>query len=38
VAVSGFAPMGYGVQLRFSDGHDKGVFPWAYLAEIAQRP
>jgi DUF971 family protein len=28
-------PMGYGVQLRFSDGHDRGIFPWAYLAELA---
>lgn len=28
-------PMGYGVQLRFSDGHERGIFPWAYLAELA---
>ena len=24
-----------GVQLRFSDGHDHGVFPWSYLRELA---
>ncbi|WP_458127971.1 DUF971 domain-containing protein [Pseudomonas sp. Z2-11] len=23
---------GYGVQLVFSDGHERGIFPWAYLA------
>jgi DUF971 family protein len=25
----------YAVQLAFSDGHDRGIFPWAYLNEIA---
>lgn len=25
----------YGVQLRFSDGHDHGVFAWSYLRELA---
>lgn len=29
------SPMGYGVQLHFSDGHNRGVFPWSYLLEIA---
>lgn len=28
---------GYGVQLVFSDGHARGIFPWAYLASLAQR-
>lgn len=23
---------GYGIQLVFSDGHERGIFPWAYLA------
>lgn len=27
--------MGYGVQLVFSDGHDRGVYPWRYLRELA---
>lgn len=34
-SLQGFAqamvPMGYGVQLVFSDGHDRGIFPWAWL-------
>jgi DUF971 family protein len=25
---------GYGVQLVFSDGHERGIFPWAYLAGL----
>jgi DUF971 family protein len=30
-------PIGnYAVRLAFSDGHDRGIFPWAYLAEIAE--
>jgi DUF971 family protein len=24
-------PMGYGVQLAFSDGHARGIYPWGYL-------
>lgn len=26
---------GYGVQLHFSDGHDRGIYPWPYLRELA---
>jgi DUF971 family protein len=26
---------GYGLQLIFSDGHDRGIFPWPYLAQLA---
>lgn len=25
-----------GLQLFFSDGHQRGIYPWAYLREIAQ--
>ncbi|NUU36092.1 gamma-butyrobetaine hydroxylase-like domain-containing protein [Pseudomonas sp. C2B4] len=25
---------GYGVQLVFSDGHERGIYPWAYLAQL----
>jgi len=25
-------PQGYGLQLVFSDGHERGIYPWAYLA------
>lgn len=35
VTVLAASPMGYGLQLHFSDGHNRGVFPWSYLAEIA---
>lgn len=28
-------PMGYGVQMVFSDGHDRGIYPWSYLRELA---
>ena len=24
----------YGVQLIFSDGHDRGIYPWPYLREL----
>ncbi|QVM91620.1 DUF971 domain-containing protein [Pseudomonas entomophila] len=24
-------PQGYGLQLVFSDGHERGIFPWSYL-------
>ncbi|HUX82704.1 MAG TPA: DUF971 domain-containing protein [Halothiobacillus sp.] len=26
---------GYGVQIIFQDGHDRGIYPWAYLRELA---
>ncbi|MHC6227974.1 DUF971 domain-containing protein [Pseudomonas sp. X10] len=25
---------GYGVQLIFSDGHDRGIYPWEYLSTL----
>jgi DUF971 family protein len=25
----------YAVRLTFSDGHDRGIYPWSYLTEIA---
>lgn len=25
----------YALRLAFSDGHDRGIFPWIYLNEIA---
>ena len=32
-------PIGnYAVNLSFSDGHDRGVYPWALLEKLAQRP
>jgi DUF971 family protein len=34
VELTGMAPMGYGVQLIFSDGHDRGVFPWTWFRDF----
>ena len=33
--LTGIAPMGYGVQLVFSDGHDRGIYPWSWLENFA---
>ncbi|PTT71069.1 DUF971 domain-containing protein, partial [Pseudomonas sp. HMWF007] len=27
-------PQGYGMQLVFSDGHQRGIYPWDYLAQL----
>lgn len=36
VALVDIAPVGsVGVQLFFSDDHDRGIYPWPYLYEIA---
>ncbi|MDF0734166.1 gamma-butyrobetaine hydroxylase-like domain-containing protein [Pseudomonas entomophila] len=34
VRVERIEPQGYGVQLVFSDGHDRGIYPWVYLREL----
>ncbi|MFM0289473.1 gamma-butyrobetaine hydroxylase-like domain-containing protein [Paraburkholderia megapolitana] len=34
IAIVDVQPMGYGVQLVFSDGHAQGIFPWAYLETL----
>lgn len=36
VVVIEIQPMGYGVQLVFSDGHDRGIFPWPYLQALPE--
>jgi DUF971 family protein len=38
VSVLNVVPMGYGVQLIFSDGHDRGIFPWPYLEQWEDAP
>jgi len=36
LTITGVEPIGnYAIRLMFSDGHDRGIFPWAYLTEIA---
>lgn len=34
VTVVAIEPQGYGAQLVFSDGHERGIYPWAYLREL----
>lgn len=30
VEVTAMFDQGYGAQICFNDGHDKGIFPWAF--------
>lgn len=36
VQVNAMFDQGYGAQICFSDGHDKGIFPWIFLKNIQQ--
>jgi DUF971 family protein len=37
VTIRAVEPTGnYAIRLTFSDGHDSGIFSWAYLAEIGR--
>ncbi|OOG36498.1 gamma-butyrobetaine hydroxylase-like domain-containing protein [Polaromonas sp. A23] len=39
IALTVLQPVGeFGLQLGFSDGHDRGIYPWAYLHELASIP
>jgi DUF971 family protein len=38
ITLTAIEPMGYGVQLSFSDGHDRGIFPWTYLEYVMHQP
>jgi DUF971 family protein len=36
VTIAHVAPIGhYAVNLEFSDGHARGIYPWSYLAGLA---
>lgn len=36
LALTELRPIGdFGLQLCFSDGHDRGIYPWAYLYELS---
>ncbi len=38
VGVTGADPVGrYAVRIRFTDGHDTGLYTWAYLRELAEQ-
>lgn len=37
LTIQKITPVGaYAVNLGFSDGHDRGVFPWSYLCQLAE--
>ena len=39
VQLSDMQPVGaYGVQFVFSDGHDRGIFPWIFLKDLLEAP
>jgi DUF971 family protein len=35
IAIIGVNDLGYGLNIAFSDGHDRGIYPKAYLAGLA---
>lgn len=36
LTVASIEPIGnYALRLSFSDGHDRGIYPWGYLRELA---
>jgi len=37
VEIIAISPLNYGLQLHFDDGHARGIFPWSFLREIAER-
>lgn len=38
VGIDGLEPVGnYAILIKFSDGHDTGIFSWDYLYEMGQR-
>jgi DUF971 family protein len=39
LVITGVQPVGhYGINLAFSDGHARGIYPFAYLRELADLP
>jgi DUF971 family protein len=36
LTIAAVEPIGnYALRISFSDGHDRGIFPWSYLTDIA---
>lgn len=35
IRVTAINNMVYGIQLVFSDGHERGIFPWSYLRQLS---
>jgi DUF971 family protein len=36
IAIVEVADLGYGLNISFSDGHDRGIYPQSYLASLAE--
>ena len=35
IAITQIAPIGdYAINIAFSDGHARGIYPWSYLSEL----
>ena len=35
IVIEHVSPMGhYGINIGFSDGHARGIYPWAYLSQL----
>ncbi len=38
IGITGAEPVGrYALRIRFSDGHDTGLFTWAYIRELGEQ-
>jgi DUF971 family protein len=35
IAIVALGDLGYGLNISFSDGHDRGIYPKAYLLDLA---
>ncbi len=37
IAIVGVGDLGYGLNIAFSDGHNRGIYPKSYLMQLTQR-
>ncbi|MET4385604.1 DUF971 family protein [Bradyrhizobium sp. F1.4.3] len=37
IAITEIGDLGYGLNISFSDGHDRGIYPKPYLLSLARR-
>jgi len=37
ITITGLTQFGFGVNVHFSDGHDKAIYPFPYLRELSDR-
>ncbi|MDA9502946.1 gamma-butyrobetaine hydroxylase-like domain-containing protein [Bradyrhizobium sp. CCBAU 11357] len=37
IAITGIGDLGYGLNISFSDGHNRGIYPRTYLLSLAGR-